>query len=75
MPLSIRLPEDIEVRLERLAAQTGRSKTYYVTRAVCEHLDSLEDICLAERELAWVHAGKSTPTPLEVLLRHYGMEG
>ena len=31
MPISIRLPDDVEARLTALAAQTGRSKTYYVT--------------------------------------------
>jgi len=75
MPISIRLPEDIEARLENLAALTGRSKTYYVTEAICEHLDNLEDLYLAERELELVRAGHSTTVPLEELMRRYGMEG
>jgi len=41
MPLSIRLPADVETRLNSLAALTGRSKTYYVTEAICEHLEDL----------------------------------
>jgi RHH-type rel operon transcriptional repressor/antitoxin RelB len=47
MPLSIRLPADIEARLDDLANRTGRSKTFYVTEAVREHLGDLEDLYLA----------------------------
>ena len=41
--LSIRLPEEIEQRLEALAAKTGRTKTFYVKEAILEHLDEMED--------------------------------
>jgi RHH-type rel operon transcriptional repressor/antitoxin RelB len=41
--LSIRLPEEIEQRLEALAAKTGRTKTFYVREAIMEHLDEMED--------------------------------
>lgn len=58
MPISIRLPEDIEARLDRLAARTGRSKTYYVREAILEHLDDLEDLYLAERRLIDLRNGK-----------------
>jgi RHH-type transcriptional regulator, rel operon repressor / antitoxin RelB len=51
MPISIRLGEDIEQRLERLAQLTGRSKTYYIRQAVLEKLDDLEDIYIAEHRL------------------------
>ncbi|HLW93632.1 MAG TPA: ribbon-helix-helix domain-containing protein, partial [Roseiarcus sp.] len=44
--LAIRLPEDIEARLERLAKQTGRSKTFYAREAILEYLDDLEDLYL-----------------------------
>lgn len=44
MPISIRLPEDLEARLDKLATLTGRSKTFYVTEAICEHIDDLEDL-------------------------------
>ncbi len=45
--LSVRLPEKIEKRLDRLAEKTGRTKTYYVREAIVEHLDDLEDIYLS----------------------------
>ncbi len=46
--LALRLPEEIERRLEELARRTGRSKSYYARQAIIEHLDDLEDVYLAE---------------------------
>lgn len=74
MPISIRLPEDIEARLTSLARLTGRSKTYYATEAICEHLDDLEDLYLAEREVEAVRAGQSTTAELSEVMKRYGME-
>jgi RHH-type transcriptional regulator, rel operon repressor / antitoxin RelB len=45
--LSIRLPDDVDKRLEDLAYKTGRTKTYYVREAVMDHLEELEDTYLA----------------------------
>jgi RHH-type rel operon transcriptional repressor/antitoxin RelB len=56
--LAIRLPEDIEARLEKLAKATGRTKTYYAREAILEHLDDLEDLYLAEKRLRALLAGK-----------------
>ena len=74
MPISIRLPVDVEARLDNLASLTGRSKTYYVTEAVIDHLEDMEDLYLAERELEAIRAGKSTTTPLAEVMKRYGME-
>ncbi|MCW5222598.1 type II toxin-antitoxin system RelB family antitoxin [Verminephrobacter aporrectodeae] len=74
MPISIRLPDDVEARLKKLAALTGRSKTYYATEAICEHIDDLEDLYLAERELEAIRADKSQTVPLEEVMKRYGME-
>ena len=49
--LAIRLPTDIEERLERLAKATGRTKTFYAREAILEHIDDLEDLYLAEQRL------------------------
>ena len=73
MAISIRLPIDVEIRLKNLAALTGRSKTYYVTEAILEHLNDLEDLYLAERELEAIRAGTSTTTPLADVMKRYGM--
>ncbi len=72
--LAIRLPEDIEERLNALAEKTGRTKTYYAREAILEYLDTLEDIYLAEERYEDIRAGKSIPMPLEKVMKHYGME-
>lgn len=46
--LALRLPEDVERRLEALAKRTGRSKSFYARAAIVEHIDDLEDAFLAE---------------------------
>lgn len=73
MPLSIRLPEDVEARLSRLAARTGRTKTFYVTEAVREHIDDLEDLYLAEQRLGANRAGESQTVSLEEVERRLGL--
>ena len=45
--LAIRLPEEIEKRLESLATRTGRTKSFYAREAIMEHLEDLEDYYLA----------------------------
>ncbi len=56
--IAVRLPEEIEQRLDALAKATGRSKSYYVREAILEHLDDLEDLHLAEQRLLDVKRGK-----------------
>jgi RHH-type rel operon transcriptional repressor/antitoxin RelB len=73
MAISIRLPEEVESRLNQLASLTGRSKTYYIREAIVEHLDDLEDLYLAERELEEIRAGRARTVPLEEVMRRYGM--
>ncbi len=73
--LAIRLPAEVETRLEALARATGRTKTFYAREAILEHLDDLEDLYLAEQRLTDIRAGKTQPVPLEDLMKRYGMEG
>jgi len=73
--VSLRLPDEIAQRLENLASITGRSKTFYMVEAICEHLDDLEDLYLAEQRLIEIRAGRSKTIPLEEVMKRYGMEG
>ncbi|MGH7173891.1 MAG: type II toxin-antitoxin system RelB family antitoxin [Gemmataceae bacterium] len=75
VPLSIRLPEDLEARLTKLANRTGRSKSYYVTEAIREHLTDLEDIYTAERRLSDIRAGRIETVPLEEVMTKHGLAG
>ncbi|HVW11896.1 MAG TPA: TraY domain-containing protein [Bryobacteraceae bacterium] len=40
--LAIRLPEEVEKRLDALARRTGRTKTFYAREAIIEHIGDLE---------------------------------
>ncbi len=57
--LAIRLPAEVEDRLEALARATGRTKTFYAREAILKHLDDLEDLYLAEQRLIDVRAGRN----------------
>ena len=71
--LAIRLPADIESRLDRLAKATGRTRSYYAREAILEHLDDLEDFYLAERRLIDNRAGKSRTCTLEEVEQVLGL--
>jgi len=70
--LAIRLPEEIEKRLEELAKKTGRTKSYYVRQAILEYLEDLEDYYLAEERLKSFDESKYIP--LEEITKRYGLE-
>lgn len=72
--LAIRLPEDIERRLEKLAKATGRTKTFYAREAILEHLEDMEDTYLAERRMETLRAGRSQTLTLEEVERELGLE-
>ncbi len=58
MPVSIRLPDDLDRRLEFLARQTRRTKTFYILKALVERIDDLEDYYLAADVLERIREGK-----------------
>ena len=72
--LAIRLPPDVEDRLEALAKATGRTKTFYAREAIIEHLDDLEDVYLAERRLEDIRAGRTATVPIEDVMRDHGLD-
>jgi RHH-type rel operon transcriptional repressor/antitoxin RelB len=58
MATSIRLSEKAEQRLDFLAAQTGRTKAFYLRQMIENGLDDLEDYYLAADVLERVRQGK-----------------
>ncbi len=74
MAVSLRLPDDLSVRLDKLAKRTGRTKTYYMIEAIREQIGDLEDIYLAEKELAEIKARRSKLVSLEDVMKTYGVE-
>lgn len=57
---AIRLPEETFVRLQQLAAKTGRTASFYIRQAIDEHLDDMEDIYFSDRAIEEVRKGKDS---------------
>jgi RHH-type rel operon transcriptional repressor/antitoxin RelB len=70
--VSLRLPEDLKVRLDKLAKRTGRSKTYYMVEAISEKLEDLEDLYLAEARILDLKAGRSRTYTLDEVEKRLG---
>ena len=69
--LALRLPPEIEARLDALARKTGRSKSFYAREAILEHLEDLEDTYLAEEALEeHLSSGGRTISTEELLTRY-----
>ena len=73
-PVSLRLPDEVSQRLQRLADLTVRSKTFYMIEAIREHLDDLEALYLAEQRLIALRSGESRTLPLEEVMQRYGLD-
>ena len=71
--LALRLPEEIESRLEALARRTGRSKSFYAREAILEHLDDLETTYLSDEILKRVETGQEQTLTLDELEQELGL--
>lgn len=71
---SLRLPEEMNSRLNELAKETGRSKTFYILKALEEYLEDIEDIYLAEKILEGVRAGRIKVHSSEEVEKRLGLE-
>lgn len=67
MTISIRLTDEEEARLDRLARRTGRSKSFYVRTALHEYLADLEDAFAADAAIDAFEAGGRRSRPLSAL--------
>ncbi|MCE2706886.1 MAG: ribbon-helix-helix protein, CopG family [Proteobacteria bacterium] len=60
MLLSVRIEDVLGERLERLAQDTHRTKSFYVKEALMNYIDNLEDIYIAEKRLEDLRVGRET---------------
>jgi RHH-type rel operon transcriptional repressor/antitoxin RelB len=74
MPVSIRLAPDIEHRLNQLAAQTGRAKSYYLRELIESGLDDLEDYYLADSAMERIRRGQETLLDPEQVRKELGLD-
>ena len=67
--IAIRLPKEIELRLNTLATSTGRTKSYYVREALLKHLTNIENIYMAEKHRQTTRAGAIQPVTLKPVVK------
>ncbi len=69
MPTSLRLPVELDARIEELATKTQRSKSYHIRRAIEKYLEDLEDYLTAVAVLEM----KNTRTPWKEVKKELGL--
>ncbi len=74
MPTSIRLSPEAEKRLDFLAAQTGRTKAFYLRQIIEHGLDDLEDYYLAADVLERVRKGEEKTHSSAQVRRDLGLD-
>ena len=70
---AVRIPDETYERLQSLAAQTGRTATYYIREAIEMHLEDLEDTYLAEQTLERLRRGDEQTYTLNEVERDLGL--
>lgn len=71
--LTVRLPAEIEDRLNILADTTKRPKSFYVREALERSLSDMEDVYLAEAALERFRASGEKAVTLEEMERRLGL--
>ena len=73
--LTVRLPENLEKRLNALAAVTKRPKSYYVREAIERVLEDMEDAYLTESAYEeFLKSGEQT-IPIDKVENDLGLAG
>ena len=74
MPTSIRLSPETEERLNFLASQTGRTKTFYLREIIERGIEDIEDYYLAADVLERVRKGEEQLYPAADVRRELGLD-
>ena len=74
MAISIRLDPKTVSRLEELAQQTGRSKSYYLRELIEGGLEDLEDFYLADAAMERVRKGQDKLVDSQVVRKELGLD-
>lgn len=74
MATSVRLEPETERRLDALAAQTGRTKAYYLRELIERGLEDIEDYYRAEAAMERLRKGEERTHTLEEVRRDLGLD-
>ena len=74
MATSIRLDNEIEQRLDRLSAETGRTKAFYLRELIERGIEDLEDYYLGMEVMERLRKGKEYTTSLEEVEKELGLD-
>lgn len=74
MATSLRLPEEIEKRLDFLSNRTGRTKAFYLRQLIENGIDELEDYYLAADVLERVRRGEEKVQSSEEVRSELGLD-
>ncbi len=74
MATSIRLTTEIEQRLDYLAAQTGRTKAFYLREIIERGIEDMEDYYLAANVLERVRKGEEKVYSTEHVRKDLGLD-
>ena len=71
--ISLRLPEELAARLDRLSKKSGRSKSFYMLEAIQERMEDLEDWYLAEERMIAHRKGRTKSYTQAEMEREFGL--
>ena len=74
MSTSVRFSPEIEERLNRLARETGRAKSFYIRQMVEGSIDDVEDCYLAESVLERIRADKEAVHSSAAVRKELGLD-
>jgi len=74
MATSIRLPPEIERRLDFLTAQTGRTKAFYLRQMIENGIEDMEDYYLAAEVMERVRKGQEKTYSAAEVRKDLGLE-
>ena len=72
---SVKLDPEIDARLMALAQRTGRTKSFYMNRAIESALEEIELAYSLQGELEDIRSGRAASVSLDEAVKTLGLEG